>query len=172
MFCRDFIKYSRKSKYLFLKNPEDISKKELKKLSKSRDRSSIYRPNCLIDVFASIEEQINGIYYKSKVLTEINNKLENQTKIEKILANLNTLVEKYYVEELKSQEDSFRFRRTHISIPTLWPAFTKRLVFYMNIGKGPFMSKVSEILSKSHLSEIGYNIHTEKKGYYYTDSET
>ena len=118
------------------------------------------KPNRLLDVLKTIEEQVIGIYHKSKVSEQIQSKLDLSSSISKILENLNILVNKYYVEELKPEHDKFQFRRNHLSIPSLWPAFNRRLVFFLNISNGIFKGKIRELLSHEHLAEIGYNVNT------------
>ena len=131
------------------------------KLNNSERKTVLWTPRCLLDVLCIIEEQVIGIYHKSSVSKQIENKLDQHSSISKILENLNTLVSKYYVEELKPEHEKFRFRMNHLSIPSLWPAYNRRLVFFLNISSGIFKNKIWDLLSYEHLSEIGYNVYID-----------
>jgi len=96
--------------------------------------------------------------HKSGVMKVVEQIIEKQADIDTILDNLNSLVVKYYKEELKDECEAFRFRIQHLNVPSLWPANEKTLNFYLNIKPGPFMSKIDEILREEHLLEIGRKI--------------
>mmetsp|Transcript_43432 Transcript_43432/g.51107 ORF Transcript_43432/g.51107 Transcript_43432/m.51107 type:complete len:91 (-) Transcript_43432:499-771(-) len=59
-----------------------------------------------------------------------------------------------------------------MDFPKLWPAYSRRLVFFMNIKKGRFRDKIDDFLREEHLMEIGKSILINKRGYYYQDLET
>ena len=129
------------------------------------------KPRWLIDVLHTIEEQVNGVYYKSKVVKDIDSKVAQNENIATVLNNMNFLVEKYYVEELKPHEDSFKFRYTHLSMPKLWPAFSRQLVLFLNVHDRKFKNKINELLSYEHLNEIGYNVYVDKHSHSYVDKD-
>ena len=145
---------------------EEVKKKSQqdsvdKPLNDTKHKTLPWRPNCLLDVLKTIEEQVIGVYHKSRVCEQIEHKLDQSWMISKILENLNSLVDKYYIEELKPEHNKFQFKRCHLCIPSLWPVYSRRLLFLLNIGNGFFKNKITELLSHEHLSEIGYNIHIE-----------